>query len=56
MNTLVTIKVNDIFYEKMKNEIYSFVQNIGYNDKYSVIRKMCIDKDGHKYEKTTISG
>lgn len=56
MNTLVTIEVNDIFYEKMKNEIYSFVQNIGYNDKYSVIRKMCIDKDGHKYEKTTISG
>lgn len=56
MNTLVTAKVKDIFYGKMKKEIYSFVENIGYNDNYLSIRKMCLDKDGHEYEEITIRG
>lgn len=47
--------VNDIFYNKMKNEIYFFIETMSYYD-YSVICKTCIDKSGHKYEETTIRG
>lgn len=55
INALENIEVNDIFYDKMKNEIYSFIKTMSYYD-YSVIRKTCIDKSGHKYGETTIRG
>lgn len=55
INALENIAINDIFYNKMKNEIYFFIKTISYYD-YSVIRKYCIDKAGHKYGETTIIG
>ena len=55
INALEDMAVNDIFYNKMKNEINLFIRTLSYHD-YSVIQKTCIDKDGHKYGETTISG
>ena len=45
------------FYKKMKENIYSFIETIiNSNNSRGYIRKTCIDKDGHRYEETTILG
>jgi hypothetical protein len=42
------------FYKKFKNELFDIIEKYIYD--YSVIRKTCIDKSGHKYGETTIRG
>ena len=55
ISALENIEVNDIFYDKMKDEIYFFIQTMTYYD-YSVIRSTYIDKSGHRYGENTIIG